>query len=103
MGDLQVVGGLKVVDHGDLVTFEIKGLTRRRVVPNHFVNIIGALVAPIGNDRVARELHLDKSLELALVTTIVLDLDDAVKTSFCRHELENRVHDECTAHLTLKG
>ena len=64
---------------------------------------VGALVAPVCDDALSAEFELHSLLPHALTRGIVLDLQNSLETSLCRHELEDRVHDQSATHLALES
>ena len=103
MVDVQLVVVLEVGDHRDLFTLVVKSLTGRVLSPDDLVDVVGALVAPIGNDRATSELGLNSKLELRVLLILLLELDNAIEASFSGHELEDGIHDQGTSHLALES
>lgn len=50
LGDLHIVSMLEVVDHVDLLTFEVEGLSSRGATPDDLVDVVGASLAPVRDD-----------------------------------------------------
>lgn len=81
--DFHLVVALEVIHHGDLLTLVVERLTHWSFVPGDFVDVVGALVAPVSNDRVTHELSLDSVLELTVLGPVVvfLDFSDSLEAS----------------------
>lgn len=48
--DVHLIILLEVVYHRDVFTLVVEGLTRWIFVPDDLVDVVSALVAPVGND-----------------------------------------------------
>ena len=64
---------------------------------------VSALVAPVADDALAAELHLDDLLELMVAVGPLFKLSNLLKTRRGRHELEDAVDRQSAAQLGLEG
>lgn len=64
---------------------------------------VSALVAPVCDDALTTEFELHSLFPHALTRGFVLDLQNSLETSLCRHELEDRIHNQSAPHLALES
>ena len=102
VADTLAIGSLEVLGDGHLSVVPQEGGVRRRVLEGYIFDIVGALVAPVSNDRLPAKLQPDHLLELIVVGGVALDLADAVKAGRRRHELEDVVNCERAPKLRLE-
>ena len=102
VADTLAISSLEVLGDAHLSVIPQEGGVRRRVLERHIFDIVGALVAPVSNDRLPAKLQSDHLLELIVAGGITLDLADALKAGRRRHELEDVVNCERASKLRLE-
>ena len=103
VSDSLAVGALEILGDGHLPVVPGERGVRRSLLEVDVFNVVGALVAPVRDDRTSTELYPGQLLELVISLRVPLDVPDAVQTSRRRHELEDVVDGEGAPKLRLEG
>jgi hypothetical protein len=103
MSDLLFVSGPKVFGHSYLLTLLLELKCHRVGVEVHIINIVGTLIAPVSDDRLAMELFSDTLLPHLRGGCALLKLNDAIEASLSRHKLKYGIHHEGAPDLALEG
>ena len=98
-----VVNDLEVAGQFDGLIVPDKLVSQRSDIKVNVIDAIGALVTPVGDDGLARELHAHNLFPLVIGVALILELANSLQACLRRHKLEDVVDSEGHAAFALKG
>ena len=102
IGHRFLVDDLEVAGQLDWLVIPDELVGQRSNIEGDIVNAIGALVAPVSDDRFVSELHANDLVPLVVGMARLPKLVNAIQASLGRHELEDVVDGESHSELALK-